>query len=186
MWSMADEPHSHRPGVKGFFKNLADLIHELDEARRPITVAGDIGIGDDSNYFCDVICINRYWGWYTHPGDLDKAMKVFSEDLDSLYKHFKRPIFVTEFGADAIPGHHAEPPEMFSEEFESEMIKRYIEVIKTKKFVVGAHIWVLCDFKTAQATHRAGSLNWKGVFTRDRRPKLAAHTLRKLWKTGEK
>jgi beta-glucuronidase len=93
---------------------------------------------------------------------------------------------VTEFGADAIPGHHAEPPEMFSEEFESEMIKRYIEVIKTKKFVVGAHIWVLCDFKTAQATHRAGSLNWKGVFTRDRRPKLAAHTLRKLWKTGEK
>lgn len=31
---------------------------------------------------------------------------------------------------------------------------------------------------------RAGSLNHKGVFTRDRRPKMAAHTLREIW-TGQ-
>jgi beta-glucuronidase len=27
-----------------------------------------------------------------------------------------------------------------------------------------------------------GGLNLKGVFTRDRRPKLAAHRLRRMWK----
>jgi len=39
----------------------------------------------------------------------------------------------------------------------------------------------MCDFKTPQGIHRVGALNYKGVFTRDRRPKMAAHLLRKLW-----
>jgi hypothetical protein len=29
--------------------------------------------------------------------------------------------------------------------------------------------------------HRFGGMNLKGVFTRDRRPKMAAHALRRLW-----
>jgi hypothetical protein len=29
--------------------------------------------------------------------------------------------------------------------------------------------------------HRAGSLNLKGIFTRDRRPKLAAHHIKEKW-----
>ena len=37
-------------------------------------------------------------------------------------------------------------------------------------------------FKTAQAVHRVGGMNYKGLFTRDRQPKLAAHKLRDLWK----
>jgi beta-glucuronidase len=45
-------------------------------------------------------------------------------------------------------------------------------------------VWNLCDFKTGQAVHRMCGMNYKGVFTRDRRPKLAAHRLRKLW-TGK-
>jgi len=39
--------------------------------------------------------------------------------------------------------------------------------------------------RTSQSITRVGSLNLKGVFTRDRRPKLAARTLRELW-TGQK
>ena len=39
----------------------------------------------------------------------------------------------------------------------------------------------LCDFKTSQHDRRMGGINYKGVFTRDRRPKMAAHHLRKLW-----
>ena len=42
-------------------------------------------------------------------------------------------------------------------------------------------MWNLCDFKTAQEVKRFGGMNLKGVFTRDRRPKMAAHALRRLW-----
>ena len=41
---------------------------------------------------------------------------------------------------------------------------------------------ILCDFKTGQDVHRVGGIKFKGVFTRDRRPKAAAHRLRELWK----
>jgi beta-glucuronidase len=37
------------------------------------------------------------------------------------------------------------------------------------------------DFKTAQGVLRPGGLNTKGVFTRDRWPKMAAHFRRERW-----
>jgi beta-galactosidase/beta-glucuronidase len=48
--------------------------------------------------------------------------------------------------------------------------------------VIGEHVWNMCDFKTGQDVRRMGGMNHKGVFTRDRRPKLAAHRLRELWR----
>jgi beta-glucuronidase len=70
---------------------------------------------------------------------------------------------------------------MFSEEFQAEMLSRYIQLFRTKPYIAGEHIWNLCDFKTGQSPIRMGSLNMKGVFTRDRRPKLAAHRVREIW-----
>ena len=89
---------------------------------------------------------------------------------------------LTEFGADTIPGCYAQPPEMFSKEYQVDMLTRYIEVLEARPYVVGQHVWNLCDFKTSQGVVRIGGMNFKGVFTRDRRPKLAAHRLRELWR----
>ena len=75
---------------------------------------------------------------------------------------------------------------MFSEEYQLEFLKKYIEVLDSKPFVVGQHIWNMCDFKTSQAIIRMGGMNYKGVFTRDRRPKMAAHFLRKIWVENNK
>jgi beta-glucuronidase len=47
--------------------------------------------------------------------------------------------------------------------------------------MVGMHVWNFADFKTGQGTMRAAGMNFKGVFTRDRQPKLAAHLLRSRW-----
>ncbi len=180
LWSLANEPHSKKPAALGFFKSLASLARELDPSR-PLTLASYLGQEEKAFQFLDVVCVNRYYGWYTEPGDLEKGCRRLSKDLDDIYKRFKKPVLMTEFGADALPGHHAEPPEMFSEEYQAEMIHRYLKVLNSKPYVTGAHVWNLCDFKTAQGTHRPGATNWKGVFTRDRKPKMAAHLLRKLW-----
>jgi beta-glucuronidase len=71
---------------------------------------------------------------------------------------------------------------MFSEEYQAEMIARDIQVLRSKPFVIGEHVWNLCDFKTAQGVRRVNGMNYKGVFTRERRPKMVAHKLRELWK----
>jgi beta-glucuronidase len=181
MWSLANEPHSKRPGAGNFFKNLTQLARNLDKTR-PVTLVSYLGTSEESFKFLDVVCVNRYFGWYSEPGDLDKAIPRLSRDLDAIHRKFKKPLLVTEFGADAIPGSHADPPTMFSVEYQAEMIEKYLKVIGKKPYASGAHVWNLNDFRTAQATHRPNGMNYKGVFTRDRKPKLAAYRLKKLWK----
>jgi beta-glucuronidase len=185
MWSVANEPHSTAPHALPFFESLYRQAKALDSTR-PVTLVSFLGAEEEAFALYDLICLNRYLGWYALPGNLDEALAMLDIELDELHEKFNKPILLTEFGADAIPGHHAQPPEMFSEEYQSEMIVRYIELLHQKPYVVGEHVWNLCDFKTSQGITRAGALNYKGVFTRDRRPKLAAHRLRELWENLNK
>jgi beta-glucuronidase len=180
LWSVANEPHSTRPAAKPFFRSLYDLAKSLDQTR-PVTLVNLADVWEDSFDFLDVVCINRYYGWYSEPGRLPEGVARLSAELDKLREKFHKPVIVAEFGADAVAGHHAQPAEMFSEEYQAELIARYHDLFQSKPYVVGEHIWNLCDFKTGQGINRVGALNLKGIFTRDRRPKLAAHTVRKLW-----
>ena len=183
-WSLANEPHSDHPAAeaaKAYFRQLYDLARTLDTSR-PVTVVSMVGEAEEAFEFLDLVCLNRYNGWYTQPGDLDGGVQALSTELDALYSRYQKPIILSEFGADALPGHHAQPPEMFSEEYQAEFITRYIQLLESKPYVVGEHVWNLCDFKTSQGVIRMNSFNYKGVFTRDRRPKLAAHRIKELWK----
>jgi beta-glucuronidase len=180
-WSIANEPHSWLPSAKPFLKNLYDLCKSLDSTR-PVTLTTYIGVGEESFEFCDLVCLNRYAGWYSQSGRIDQGAACLSAEIDAMYQKFHKPLILTEFGADTIAGFHAQPPEMFAEEYQAEMLAAYIQVLRSKSFVVGEHVWNLCDFKTSQAVQRMGGMNLKGVFTRDRRPKLAAHRLRELWR----
>jgi beta-glucuronidase len=184
MWSLANEPHSHRPAAIPFFKNLARLARQLDPTR-PVTLVSYLGTKESSFAFLDAICVNRYFGWYSEPGDLARALPRLSKDLDAIHRKFKKPVLVTEFGADAIPGSHADPPALFSEEYQAVMIEGYLKVMARKPYVTGAQVWNLNDFRTAQATHRPNGMNYKGVFTRNRRPKKAAFVLRRYWKRSK-
>lgn len=179
-WSIANEPHSARPNALHYLKEMIAFAKQLDSTRL-VSFASFRNYDEEALHFCDLICLNRYLGWYSYPGCLSEASVNLSQDLDSIFKKFQKPILLTEFGADALAGHHAQPPEMFSEEYQSLLIAAYLDLLNTKQYIIGQHIWTLCDFKTAQAIHRIGGLNLKGVFTRDRRPKLAAHLLKKAW-----
>ncbi|MGC8832383.1 MAG: glycoside hydrolase family 2 TIM barrel-domain containing protein, partial [Thermoproteota archaeon] len=86
----------------------------------------------------------------------------------------------TEFGADAIAGVHRDPPEMWSEEYQAELIETYWKVMRSKKYVVGGHIWNFADFRVGQSPGRT-TLNRKGVFTRTRDPKLSAKKVKELF-----
>jgi beta-glucuronidase len=183
-WSLANEPHSRRPAAKEFFRELYDTAKTLDPSR-PVTLASYIGAGEEAFEFLDLVCLNRYHGWYSESGRIEEGCARLSEELDALHAKYPKPVILTEFGADTVPGCHAVEPEMFSEEYQEEFLERHIAVLRTKPYVVGEHVWNLCDFKTSQEVKRFGGMNLKGVFTRDRRPKMAAHLLRRLWKNND-
>ncbi len=201
LWSLANEPHTARPEARqayqaqdfiildqpsreaavAAFKAQAELARALDPTR-PVTIVSHEGATEEAWRFVDVISLNRYYGWYSEAGQIDVGVARLSREIDLVHERYPGPFILSEFGTDTIPGHHAEPPEMFSEEYQAEFLEKYIAMLERKPFVVGAHIWNLCDFKTAQGVIRMGAYNYKGVFTRDRRPKLAAHRVRALWR----
>jgi beta-glucuronidase len=194
MWSVANEPMPPDmvarltgeidtpvdPSFTDFFVELYDLARVLDPTRL-VTVVGVMGGPLDWLAPSDVICINRYWGWYTQPGQPALGAELLSQELDGLFETLQKPIIVSEFGADTVAGMHSHPAKMWTEEYQEEFLRGYLDVAESKEFVVGMHVWNFADFQAVQSTNRVGGMNLKGVFTRDRKPKLAAHLLRERW-----
>lgn len=183
MWSMGNEPDTeHFPeSAYAYWHSLYEYTHSLDPADRPVTF-----VCCQNNYekdlvtrTMDVVCINRYYGWYNLSGNLDAACYAWDQELD-FWEAQNKPVMVTEYGADAIAGIHETVPEMFSEEYQQEFYRRQNEVFDRRDFFIGEHVWGFADFATVQGCMRADG-NKKGLFTRDRRPKLAAHYFRRRW-----
>jgi beta-glucuronidase len=196
IWCVANEPFPEKinfsieggeptdPDSIVAFQELFDLIRSLDNTRLT-TLVGVMGGPLEWIGLADVVCINRYWGWYAQSGEIAKGAAVLNQEIEGLYSAFKKPIIVSEFGVDTYPGMHAEQPEMFTEEYQKEFIKAYLDVADSKEYVTGMHIWAFADFKTTQGIIRFGGMNYKGVFTRDRKPKMAAHYLKERWTKEE-
>jgi beta-glucuronidase len=191
MWSIANEPMAGNPLAGGgrpeaiaagttFFRDLYAETKKLD-ATRPVTLVGVMGGPPEWLATVDVVSINRYYGWYAMGARFEQAIPLFEKELDGLHQSLRKPIVVAEFGADTVAGAHSQPEEMWSEEYQVEFLKRYLDAAATRPFVVGMHVWNFADFKTGQGIVRMGAMNLKGVFTRDRRPKMAAHFLRSRW-----
>ncbi|MGI6233212.1 MAG: beta-glucuronidase [Prevotella sp.] len=170
----------HQRG-KEFLTSMMDEARQLDDTR-PVTFVGVMGGPSDWLGAADFIAINRYYGWYTDIGSFPKAISRLGTELDKLHALFPdKPIVMTEFGADAISGMHSRNDEMFSEEFQWKLIKTYLDMANTRSFVAGMMVWNFADFKTGQAIMRVGGMNLKGIFTRDRQPKLSADMLHGRW-----
>lgn len=192
MWNVANEPLAGSPLGAGppnpkaveignqFFRQMYAETKRLDPTR-PVTLVGvQQGVRDWHGIF-DVVCVNAYYGWYTQSGRLELGREALARELDALHQAFGKPIVVTEFGTDTIPGTHNHPSEMWTEEYQVEFTRGFLDVAAQRPFMAGMHLWAFADFKTGQGTMRAAVMNFKGVFTRDRRPKMVAHFLRERW-----
>lgn len=192
MWNIANEPMVGNPlaggndprGVAKGERVFGALYRQAKakDPSRPVTLVGVMNGPESWLNITDLISINRYNGWYRDVGRIADGVAELEKEIDHLYKSFKKPILFTEFGADTIAGMHAQPAEMWTEEYQTEFMQAYLDLADKKSYVVGMQLWVFADFKTGQGIFRVGGLNHKGVFTRDRRPKMAAHFLRSRWK----
>ena len=165
---------------KEFLEALIRQARELDSTRL-VTLATLGGSPPSWVEQCDVICMNRYWGWYVLGGELDKALIAFEQELDSTWETWHKPIIMTEFGADTQAGMHGHPNLMWTEEYQAELIRGHLQVAARKDYIAGMQVWNFADFAAVQSIMRVGGINMKGVFTRTRTPKMAAHVLREFW-----
>ncbi len=182
MWSLSNESDSCAPGAYEYFKPLFDIARAEDPQHRPCTIVTmqmENYKEDCTLALSDVICLNRYYGWYISGGDLDGAKKLMEQEM-AFWNSVGKPFMFTEYGADTVCGLHDTTPVMFTEEYQVEYYKMNHEVVDKLQNFVGEQVWNFADFATSQGIMRVQG-NKKGVFTRDRKPKLAAHYLRSRW-----
>jgi len=180
-WSLTNEPASQEEASRSYFEPIVQRARELDTTRPLMFVMSAFPQNDHIGDLVDWIGVNRYYGWYHDCGDLESIVPNLTAELRAWWNRYGKPIVMTEYGADAIAGLHRHPPAMFSEEFQCDYLNRVHQVLDSLDFIVGEHVWNFADFATAEGLKRIGG-NCKGIFTRQRQPKMAAHFLRKRWK----
>lgn len=182
LWSITNEAETGIPEAVDFFKPAFDLVRELDPTR-PHTY---INVMTEPFGKClvaplaDVICLNRYWGWYEDHFDLENAQLHMENELKGWTEKYNVPFIITEYGADTLAGAHSIHNLPWSEEYQAQYLAINHAAFDKFPAVVGEHVWNFADFQTKPGIFRVLG-NKKGAFTRDRQPKAAAHALRARW-----
>ncbi len=184
MWSIANEPASEEDGAYEYFAPLVELARELDPQKRPVTIVTHMMATPETCLVADlvdVLALNRYYGWYVDGGQLKAAQAHLRAELEGWQRvQPGKPIMFTEYGADTVAGFHDTTPGMFSEEYQVAYLRANHEVVDAYPNFVGEQVWNFADFQTSQGVLRVQG-NKKGVFTRERKPKMAAYYLKERW-----
>lgn len=186
VWSIANEASNHEEGAYEYFAPLFALARELDKQKRPCTyvsIMSTMPNTDKTSSLTDIICLNRYYGWYLQHGDLLTAEKAAAAELKEWEKLYPdKPIMYTEYGADTVSGFHSMYGEPFTEEFQQDYYEMNSRVFDGCKNFVGEQLWNFADFQTKFGIFRVQG-NKKGIFNRAREPKMVVRYLRKRWKS---
>lgn len=183
-WSLLNEPDTvGGDKAHGYFEKVFARCKELDPQKRPRSFAQIYNSGPDTckcTDLVDFVMLNRYYGWYSFGGvDFEKGIKILDLELSKWEKH-EKPVMFTEYGCDNLAGVNTLPAVQWSENYEVDYLKEYHRIFDLHECVMGEQLWNFADFRTTEGIWRVNG-NKKGVFTRDREPKMAAFYLRERW-----
>ncbi|HFI0803512.1 TPA: beta-glucuronidase [Streptococcus suis] len=184
MWVVANEPAGHEKGARAYFEPLIQRMRDRDPSKRPVTLVNIMTATPDKDEvmdLVDVVCLNRYYGWYVAHGDLKVAEKGLRKELETWQELYPdKPILITEYGADTLPGLHSMWDIPYTEEFQVDYYDMNHRVFDSIPNLVGEQVWNFADFETTVGIIRIQG-NHKGLFSRNRQPKQIVREIKKRW-----
>ncbi|XP_071110750.1 beta-glucuronidase-like [Haliotis cracherodii] len=179
IWSVANEPATSKDIAAPYFKSVIGHTKVLDPTRPVTFVCSQDYNSDKAIPYVDIICFNRYYGWYSDTGHTEVIQLQLGSDMDGWRSKYNKPLIITEYGADTVAGLHRDPSSVFTEEYQVDFMSEYHKLFDSRigKYLVGEMVWNFADFMTKQGVTRVVG-NKKGVLTRQRQPKAAAFLLR--------
>lgn len=165
IWSVGNENADTDERLR-FMSGLAKCAHEAD-ATRLVSAACLVDseknmIADRLIDFLDVIGINEYCGWYTP--DFGKLPELLENSSP------QKPVIITEFGADALPGHHGTVTDKGTEECQAYVYERQIQTLRQISYIKGMTPWILYDFRCPRRTSYIQKYyNRKGLCSADKK-----------------
>ncbi len=185
IYSVANETPITEPRTR-FLRQLIQDAHSTDPTRlvsaalqAEETKTDDrfkITINDPIGNDLDVLGNNEYIGWYVHrPEDADAT------DWTSPYN---KPLIMSEFGADALFGLHGDVNARWTEEYQENLYRHQIAMLKRITFLRGTTPWILRDFRSPRRTlpHIQDYFNRKGLVSDRGEKKKAFFVLQGFYK----
>lgn len=177
IWSVGNENADSNPRLR-FMKGLADCAHKIDPTRMVSAAClvsyQENAIKDRLAEHLDIIGLNEYMGWYVP--DFSLLPKLFENSNPS------KPVIITEFGADAMYGHHGSYTDKGTEECMEYVYTLQIETLSQISYVKGMTPWILYDFRCPRRTSIIQDYyNRKGLLTPDKKHKKPAFDIMKKY-----
>lgn len=179
IWSVGNEtPIS--PVRTDFMHNLISAAKALDSTRM-ISAALEVNynsgknlnlIDDPLGQFVDLVAFNEYLGWY---GGLPSNCRTTNWGTP-----YNKPLFISETGAGAKAGFHADSLTIFSEEYQEWYYKEQTAMLqRMPENFVGISPWVLTDFRSPKRNNPVYQEGWnrKGLYGTDGKKKKVFYVL---------
>ena len=146
IWSVANETPLSDSRLS-FLRNLVAHARSLDPTRlisaameRRYLDATTQMIDDPLGQYLDVLGCNEYVGWYD--GLPEKA------DQLQWRTKYQKPLIMSEFGGDALFGNHGDASARWTEEYQEDLYRHQIAMLKRIPFLRGTAPWILMDFRS--------------------------------------
>jgi beta-glucuronidase len=146
IWSVANETPLSDARL-AFLKNLISHARSLDSTRLLSAAMERHYINDTTQMiddplgeYLDVLGCNEYVGWYD--GLPEKADRL------EWRSKYQKPLVMSEFGGDALYGHHGDALTRWTEEYQENIYQHQIAMLKKIPFLRGTSPWILTDFRS--------------------------------------
>jgi beta-glucuronidase len=183
VWSVANETPVGDARTK-FLRALVEEARTLDGTRL-VSAAMEVHtdpddpahkiVDDPFGEYTDLCSFNEYTGWYDG----------LPEKIDHLHWTIKyeKPVVISEFGADAKAGFHADALTRFSEEYQADVYKRTLPMLEKIPGFSGCTPWILCDFRSPRRLLPGIQDGWniKGLISNRGEKKLAFNVLKDFY-----
>ena len=185
IWSLSNETNPGEARDKSLTQ-MATLARSKDDTRligsafhRNTFEKNKVTIYDTLSNILDVVGVNAYLGWYI-PWNGDPADYRWTFD-------FNKPLIMTEFGGEALYGHHgaADTASSWSEEYQEQLYKNNVAMFKNIPFLRGTTPWVLYDFRSVNRMHSVYQKGWnrKGLLSETGEKKKAWYIMAAYYKS---
>lgn len=184
LWSVGNETPVADNRTR-FHAALAATVRELDPSRlisAALLVEREgytVKIADPLLSQLDVLAVNTYAGWYGNDTLADLAKVRWDLPTD-------KPLLISEFGADALAGHHdlGAEPKKWSEEFQAAYYRATLKMLGQIPNLRGLSPWVLKDFQSPRREHPVFQNGWnrKGLISETGQRKQAFDVMAEHYK----
>lgn len=177
IWSVGNENQDTDERLK-FMGDLADFAHRYDHTRLVSAAClvnfAKNAIEDRLEQYLDIIGLNEYCGWYA--ADF-RTLPALFENSDP-----KKPVIITEFGADAMAGNRGTVTDKGTEDCQAFVYEKQIENIRKISYIKGMTPWILHDFRCPRRTAVTQKYyNTKGLVSASGKRKMAFGILRDFY-----